>query len=258
MAYLRDHALVLKREPFREQDAWVTLYGREFGKLVAVARGARVPRAKQLGHLEPLATIEVMIAKGQAFDKLAVARTVRSNHRLHDSLTGLTVCSAFADLIAQATQPHVPDERIFLLAEELVLQLEGVADAISPERASILYASAVLRLLRFLGYSSRLDVCVLCQAPLGDRSWAIGAAGGLVCPKCLIRESSWRERAVLLDPSMRKLLLFLQRVSSAEVLKVSAPPVYFRTVTQAVQELTHVLPLRSAPHGFQTIPLILS
>ncbi len=257
MAYLRDTAIVLKNEPFREQDAWVTLYGREHGKLVAVARGARTWQAKQLGHLEPLSCVEVMIAHGQAFDKLAVARTTSARQKLRSSLEGLAVASAFADLVAQATHPQAPDERIFELCRDLITSVEDLSTSISPERATLLYASAVMHLLSELGYGSQLDACVVCHQKLGDRAWAVSPAGGLVCPTCLPYESSWRDRAVFLDQNMRKLLLFLARVSYQDVLKVSAPPGYFRSVSLAVEELVQVLPIKQRPHGFQTISFLL-
>jgi len=41
MSYIRDRVIVLKSEPFREHDSWLTCYGKEQGKLIAVARGAR-------------------------------------------------------------------------------------------------------------------------------------------------------------------------------------------------------------------------
>ncbi len=254
MAYLRDTAIVLKNEAFREQDAWVTLYGREFGKLVAVARGGRAAKAKQLGHLEPLSTVQVMIAKGQAFDKLAVARATRSTHSIRASLPALTVISAFTDLVAQATHPQAPDEQIFYLLEALLLQLEQTPSTISAERATLLYASAVLHLLNLLGYASQLDRCTVCHVALDERAWVVGVAGGLVCDACLQKEPSWRERAQLLQPDHKKLLLFLQKVSFGEVLKISAPVEYFQSVIRAVEELSLVLPLRKKPHGFITIP----
>lgn len=257
MAYLRDTAIVLKNEPFREQDSWVTLYGREHGKLVAVARGVRSWKAKQLGHLEPLSCVEVMIARGQAFDKLAVARTSGSRQQLRTSLEGMVIGSAFADLVAQATQPQAPDEEIFFLCRDVLTCLEKLSTTISPERATLIYASAVMHLLEHLGYGSHLDACVVCHQKLGDESWAIGTLGGLVCSSCLRREPGMRERAVFLDPNMRKLLLFLARVSCEEVLKISAPPGYFRAVTQAVEELVQVLPIKQQPHGFQTISFLL-
>lgn len=257
MPYLRDTAIVLKNEPFREHDSKVTLYGQEHGKIVAVARGVRKWNAKQLGHLEPLSCVEVMIAQGQAFDKLAVARTNGSRQKLRASLDALVIGSAFADLVAVSTQPQAPDPEIFFLCRDVLACLERLTTSISPERATLVYAGAVMRLLAYLGYGSKLDACVICHELLGEKTWAIGSAGGLVCASCLRRESGIQERAVSLNADMRKLLLFLARVSSEEILKVSAPAGYFRTVTQAVEELVQVLPIKQCPHGFQTISYLL-
>src|SRR6516164_59157 len=86
MPYLRDTVYVLRTEPFREHDAWISMYGREHGKLEAVARGFRNAKAKQHGHLEPLTKTEVMIAVGASVDKLAVAHAVGAQTDLRSRL----------------------------------------------------------------------------------------------------------------------------------------------------------------------------
>jgi DNA repair protein RecO (recombination protein O) len=49
---IRAEAVVLRRIDFGEADRLLTLYTREFGKLKAIAKGARKPQSRKTGHVE--------------------------------------------------------------------------------------------------------------------------------------------------------------------------------------------------------------
>lgn len=169
MPYLRDRVIVLKKEPFREQDRRYVMYGREHGLLVAVARGASLPRSKQAGHLEPFSEAEVMIAKGVAFDKLAVAHRVGVIHEL--PLPAIVISGAFADLVIKLTRQGIADERIFILLKDVIETLATMPESPSPERARLIYSAATLRLLDLVGFAPQFDQPLLKfmrAAPLGD------------------------------------------------------------------------------------------
>ena len=76
MPYIRDRVIVLRSESFREHDRRIVMFGLGHGLLSAVARGASAQQAKQGGHIVPFSEAEVLIAKGAAFDKLAVATVI--------------------------------------------------------------------------------------------------------------------------------------------------------------------------------------
>jgi len=155
MPYLRDLAFVLKKEPFREQDRRYFLYGREHGLLIAVARGSCLKKSKQAGHLEPFSVSEVMLAKGAAFDKLAVAKN-RSNGTYQTNIPTLAsyaVCGRLAELVVALTRPGISDVRIFYLLEDTAQAFSGLECEPSPERARFILAAASLKLLDFLGFA---------------------------------------------------------------------------------------------------------
>lgn len=164
MPYLRDRVIVLKKEPFREQDRRYVMYGREHGLLVAVARGASSPRSKQAGHLEPFSEAEVMIAKGVAFDKLAVAKIFTPYALRATPLAAVVIAGAFADLVIKLTRQGIADERIFLLLQDVIETLAAMPEIPSPERARLIYAAATLRLLDLVGFAP--DVGAHRDAPL--------------------------------------------------------------------------------------------
>jgi recombinational DNA repair protein (RecF pathway) len=218
MPYLRDRAIVLKKEPFREQDRRYTLYGREHGLLHAVARGSSLSSSKQAGHLEPFCEIEVMIAKGSTFDKLAVARSVGAPPPRDLRLAGFATLGAFHDLLISLTRPGISDERMY----DLLLDLRAVcftfpADP-SLERSRLLLAAATLKLLDCIGF-----------APPIDREHSVAA-----------------------------FLSFLRRSPLADALRVTATTDALNEASRWIEDAIKHTPLQEAPKGSQMIQALLS
>ncbi len=159
MSYLRDTVYVLRSEAYREHDAWITMFGREHGKLEGVARGMRRLSAKQLGHLEPLMMVDVMVAKGSAFDKVAVARTYPS--LIRTGLGKAAVAGAFARLVDDLTREGEQDAALFELIEEVVGSMESLEHEPTSGRARFMYAGATLKLLDLLGYGPQIEDKIL-------------------------------------------------------------------------------------------------
>lgn len=161
MSYLRDTVIILKNEPFREHDAWVTMYGREHGKLIAVARGARRPDAKSIGHLEPLSEVQVMIAKGATFDKLAVASVIHVRPYVREHLSTISIAAAFAHTVDLLTHPGASDEEIFFVFQDLLNLADNRSSSLTLARSQLILSAAYLKLLDCLGYAPTVDLPLL-------------------------------------------------------------------------------------------------
>lgn len=221
MPYLRDVAFILKSEPYREHDAWISMYGREHGKMEAVARGLRSWNAKQRGHLEPLTKADVMIAVGSSFDKLAVAHAHGDQHGLRDRLGAMVMFGSFAHLLDRLTKPGVADPEVFHLLDELSSAWRSTVREPSPERARLLYAGAALRLLGTLGYAPSFD-----RSDVSDET--------------------------------RKLLRLLPDAPLSFVLSVSSSVSVFHETCATVEHALEQTPLSEKPHGPETIAAFLT
>jgi len=252
MSYIRDTAIVLKNEPFREHDAWLTLYGKENGKMIAVARGARRMDAKSLGHLEPLAEIDVMIAEGSVFDKLAVAHLIRPRLRLRNKLEILTVAGAFADIVDALTKPGIGDPRIFGLLVEL-LDVSESCETISAERSRLILSGASLKLLDELGYAPHLNACIHCREPLQNDVELLDDLGGLLCDRCGRDTRFVSSDRMSLPASALRLLRFLRARPLNEILKITAPSSLFLVASLAIESLLRRAPFIKEPHGPLTV-----
>jgi len=222
MPYIRDRVFILKNEVFREQDARIVMYGQDHGKLIAVARGYRKMQAKHLGHLEPLAEADVMIAVGQAFDKLAVARSAVTRPELRHDLSAMAVMGSFASLVEQVTRPGVSDAEIYDLLCELANVWQG--KQASPERARLVLAAASLRLLDILGELPDMD-------GMDDGKASDGAM---------------------------TLLRFMRLRPVRDLLSVTAPSVLFTETSAYVEAMIERSPLVTSLHGPSTIHSLLA
>ncbi len=244
MSYLRDTAYVLLAEPFREHDVWLTLYGEQHGKLVGIARGSRAPHAKQRGHVEPYSKIEVMVAKGTSYDKIAVAQTCSSSHALRASLAGMSVFGSAVSLVARTTEPAVANQQVFGLLDQLhVLLSLPEAERISLDRASLLVSAFVLHFLDAEGYAMEFDRCRVCHNPLTkEASWLSIDQGGIICRDCFSKAPQSPMLGDWISPEVLQTIRFLLRESLPAALLLSAPRSVLREVSVAVDRLVSVLP----------------
>lgn len=224
MAYLRDRVFILKNEPFREHDARVVMYGREHGKLSAVARGVRRIGAKHLGHLEPLSNADVMIAIGQSFDKLAVAQAVTPRTGLREDLGAMAVLGPLAHLVESLTRPGVADPSIYALLEEVADIWQSTDRLPSPERGRLILAAASLRLLDALG-----------EAPDFDAIDHEDMPGGVMT-----------------------LLRFMRLRPLRDLLAVTAPSNLFVATSAVIETAVEKTPLATRLHGAATIYALLA
>ncbi len=200
------------------------MYGQNHGKLVAVARGVRRMGAKHLGHLEPFSQADVMVAVGQAFDKLAVARTVSLRPDLREDLGALAVLGPLLHLVECLTRPGVADEDIYHLLVETADVWESAGRIPTPERGRLILAAASLRLLDALGEAPDFEREALSELPDG----------------------------------VKTLLRFMRIRPLKDLLAVSAPSALFVAASAIVETVVERSPLVTRVHGPATIYALLA
>jgi len=256
--YLRDEAVVLKKTAYRESDRRYVLYGLHHGLLIAVARGALRPRAKQAGALEPFSVAQVMLAKGRAHNHLAVASPASGASRL-SKLGAFAVAGAFANVCLGLFHTGVADERIYRLWQDLLACLSDLPYEPTSVRAELLFMAATFRLLDILGYGPALGSCVSCRArlPKADSLYATNG-NGLVCPHC---RNGWDERR---DPLIRvsadalSILRFMRAGAFDDLLRLTAPVDILHNAGQVAHGIWTHAPFEREPHGLDTIRALLA
>ena len=260
MSYLRDRAVVLRSQAFREHDRRLVLFGRQHGLIEAVARGASAAVSKQGGHMVPFTEVEVMVAKGVVFDKLAVARTVRAWPRVRAGLGGLAVAGAFADVFAHMQRPGIVDADAYTLMTDLLDALQVLPGEPSVERARLLYAAGVLKLLDRMGFAPPLSACVSCREAFAVETgavWLLPTEGTFVCPDCYRVVRRAHPTAQEIPMTVLGLVRFLRREPLARVFALAGDSEAFRGAAGVVLMLLEQAPFSRAPHGDATITALL-
>ena len=179
MPVYKTNALVLRRIPLGETDKILTLFSREYGKLSAVAKGARKTTSRLAGAAEPLMLLRALLAEGMNLDVLTQCE-VRESFPILRGDFGLILRATYAcELLDKLTVERDPAPQSFdlLLSTLYVLQR-----AVDPDAA--LHAFE-LQLLAQVGYEPRLDACTRCGRDLDDANLAYSPSlGGLLCGAC--------------------------------------------------------------------------
>jgi DNA repair protein RecO (recombination protein O) len=175
-------AIVIRQADFSESSRVVTLFTRDFGKVAALAKGAKRLKGPFEAALDLLATCEVVFIRksSSGLDILTEAQLkYRFRPRPGDlgSLYGGYYVAELLDALSEEYDPHP------FLFDEAVLTLERLSGD-APLHVSILRFEFVI--LREIGQLPAFDVCTSCGAPVGSagRYGFQASQGGIICQNC--------------------------------------------------------------------------
>jgi DNA repair protein RecO (recombination protein O) len=200
----RTQAIILSRRDFGESDRLLKIFTPDYGKISAIAKGARKPQGKLSGHVELFARSDVMIHKGRSLDILSQAELIDPYLGLREDLTR----GAYANYVAELLDRFTADEDInqaelFVLLHET---LQRIAYDDDPRLATRFYE---LRLLDLVGFQPELMECVVDREPLLPKShFFSNEEGGVVSQEAAPRISS---PLVSIDFNTLKLLRHMRR-----------------------------------------------
>ena len=175
-------AIVLRTIDFSETSLVVTLFTREFGKIGALAKGARRLKNPFESALDVLTLCRIVFLhkSSEALDLVTEAKLLRRFRPTGRNLAGLYAGYYVAELLGELTDENDPHPELFDLADET---LEALAAGETVPRRLVRFE---LGALRFLGHMPSLDQCAECGTPveLAGRI-AFGAIhGGVLCKEC--------------------------------------------------------------------------
>ncbi len=170
---------MLRHTDWGEADRLLVLFGREAGKMRAVARGVRKLRSRKAGHLEPFTQVKLLLARGRDFWIVTQAETVDAFLPIREDLLRTAYAAYAIELIDRFTYEEGENRGLYYL---LVETLQRIAHLSDPFPAVRYYE---IRLLDLLGFRPDLNNCVQCQAEIKAEDQFFDAAlGGALCPRC--------------------------------------------------------------------------
>ncbi len=171
---------MLRSIRYGEADRILHLYTPGYGRLSAIAKGARRARSRFGARLEPFFHVRAMLHEGRS-DLLTVTGvdTIEAHAGLRDHAATLDAASRACDAVARLFETTDPHPEVFrLLANELALLHADVAHARPGNGLAFR-----LKLLLAAGIVPQLAACVVCGETDHLRGFS-GAAGGVVCTAC--------------------------------------------------------------------------
>ena len=141
----KTEAIVLLVRNWGEADRIVTLFSKEYGKIEAVAYGARKPRSALAASVQLFTQAEMTLAEGKRIDTLKQCHIVRSFRVLREDLTRMAYGSFLTEVCEVLTMDGERDEELY---ERLLLLLE----MIETRNPRIVALAGALQLMKHGGF----------------------------------------------------------------------------------------------------------
>ncbi len=190
---VKTEAIVLRSIRYGEADRILHLYSRERGRVGAIAKGARKPRSRFGGRLEPFFRLDFVLHEGRSeLLTVTAASTVDGYPRLRSSgpalSAGARACDAVLRLLDSA-EPNLP-------AYNLLCRYLALLDVPDQPRGAELEVALAFRLKLALaaGFAPELASCARC-GEIDHLVGFSGAAGGVVCSSCEAGAFDFSEQA---------------------------------------------------------------
>jgi DNA repair protein RecO (recombination protein O) len=174
------NAVVLRRLEYGEADRILTLLTREYGKLGAIAKGARRGKARAGSSLDLFSHSQMMLAKGRNLDVVAQVQRLGDSRHIAGDLARTAYASLVSEVVDKVLEERHPVDEIFDL---VVTTLDRLNTLDRSPRADA--AWFLMRILDLLGYQPQLLTCAGCGQGLPEaESWFSPLLGGILCAAC--------------------------------------------------------------------------
>ncbi|MFO1021017.1 MAG: DNA repair protein RecO [Planctomycetales bacterium] len=199
----KGEGIVIRQTDFSESSRVMTLFTREFGKISALAKGAKRLKGPFEAALDLLTRCNIVFLRKSsgALDLLTEAKLIQRFKAKDRSLESLYAGYYVAELLGNLTEEYDPHA---VLYAETVQALDRFQ---SWDRLENAVARFELMLLKEIGHQPALEGCLVCEREL-DNSLPYAFKvhqGGVVCFECLREEPVRRIHAGTLIV-MQKLL----------------------------------------------------
>lgn len=205
---VKTEAIVLKSMKFRDTSRIVTFYTKSFGKLKAIAKGAREIKSKFGSSLQPLSYVDLIVYKKENRDLHLISQCdIRLIYKkIYSDIESMAVGLAMAELLDKVAHEEEENARLFALVTQCLKAL----DVAKENYPSILYAFE-LRMASEFGFGPSLRRCANCGKFLQDFQphevvvFQI-ARGSVLCPACSYAKAREKTSALMHHEGLRATL----------------------------------------------------
>jgi len=170
-------AILLAVRDWGNADRMVTLFSREYGKFSAAAYGARQPKSRLSGLIQPFVYADLAIIHGKNTDSIAQCEVRRSFRELRENLNYMAYGTFLAEVVIELWPEREPAANAF----ESILAAFSLLTVRNPR---IVALACAWQLLSLAGFRPEYLHCVSCGCIPGYPVKFDLREGGIVCNSC--------------------------------------------------------------------------
>lgn len=182
MTQYETEAILLVVKDWGEADKMVTLFSREYGKVTAIAYGARRPKSRLAGGMQTFMHVDAVLMPGKNLDSIRQYESKNSFRLLREDLTSMAYGLFIAELVTELCPERQSEPPVF----DLLLDIFALMSIRNPRLVAL---AGAWQLLSLTGFLPEYKKCVCCNQHLTDQAYFIVSAGGLTCSSCKAEES---------------------------------------------------------------------
>ncbi len=269
MSIEKTEAVVLRAINYRDTSKIVTFYTKRYGKMSAIAKGARNPKSKFGSLFQPLNYLQIVFYRRESRQLQYVSSSdfVKYFKSLTASVEKFSIAMSLIEIVNRVMHDEEENEQVFVLLVDSLMELDKKET--SPQNVFVHFG---LHLAIDLGFSPNFENCLICKSKLPFAGKQIGIQnekkicyvvekGGPLCEKCSSKVilSMNQGRAFLLSSSALLILRSFVRLSTEVAAKSKMEPmiqnelsnfifVYLRRHLESLKEIKSLKFLAASLH----------
>ena len=170
---------MIKTQEFKESDKLVWLFTEDFGKITAIAKGARKNKSKYVSSTLPCSYGEFILFKGKNLYTINEVTIIDSFQQLLRNLETITYASYFNELIDISMENEDVNRELF---KDLVTAFYFIKNDVMD--IEVLARAFETKLLRATGYGLNFSHCVRCRKTITMSNNIDLQSYGPICKDC--------------------------------------------------------------------------
>ncbi|MGL4873134.1 MAG: DNA repair protein RecO [Clostridium sp.] len=206
MSLVKTSGVIIKSTDYKENDKIVWIYTKDFGKITAIAKGAKKSKSKLFSVTGSLCYSDYMLFKGKGMYNLQEGKIINSFKGLMNNLDKLTYASYISELIDICINDSEKNDILYLEFVKTLYLLD--TDAIDYE---LLIRSFELKLLKETGYWINLDNCAVCRKKIRTSKYIHMQVFNGVCEEC------GKNNTIYISKEAYAALKFLNKIDASRI-----------------------------------------
>ncbi|HJN84700.1 MAG TPA: DNA repair protein RecO [Patescibacteria group bacterium] len=179
--------VVIASRDHKETDRFYTVYSKERGKIRILAKGTRKFKSKLAAHMTPFTELQIMIAHGKIWPKLASVERQVDFRCIREDLTLYGLGLGLNELLYRAIGDQEPDDKLYDFLIDAYSWIQTLPE-LESQRLQFVHSALTLKWLVMIGFGPHCDACVSCHKAHTevDDPHVTVSHGGLVCHVCVV------------------------------------------------------------------------